>query len=415
MSYSGISLFSFCMDNKRVALLIETSSSWGQQIIAGIGDYIRSHGRWILYLDHRGTYEKQTVPVGWEGDGIIARVTSPVLVQHVRMNHVPCVNVSTIRVPGASIQHVNTSEIRVAEIAAKVLLSTGFQHFGYFGPPAREFYTDQILRDFRELLKQAGHSLSVHNPDRVLRSDTDPHLDLVELGNWIESLGKPAAILCWNALGAHRVVEAAVWKNLRVPEQISVLGADEDQLTSELSMPQITCINQAPRKLGFMAAAELDRLFQGGAVGDPVLLEPEGVIYRQSLISAPRADPLVEEAIRLIHENSTRDYSISKLLKALTVSRRTLELHFRQSLGRTLATEFRMVRLKEAQRLLAESDLQIKEVARRSGLKNPEQLQRLIRITTSLTPLQYRQAYRRQPTLGTPPPPMLPMHDRMVE
>jgi LacI family transcriptional regulator len=395
------------MENKRVALLIETSSSWGQQIIAGIGDYVRSHGRWILYVDHRGTYEKQTVPIGWQGDGIIARVTNPLLVQHVRLNQVPCVNVSTVRVPGASLQHVNTSEIRVGETAAAVLLATGFKSFGYFGPPAREFYVDRILTTFRERMKQAGHLLSVHNPDRVLRSDTDPHLDLMELGNWLDSLAKPAGILCWNALGAHRVIEAACWKNLRVPEQVSVLGADEDQLTAELAMPQITCINQGPRKLGFMAASELDRLFQGGKVQEPVLLEPDGVIYRQSLINSPGTDPLVEEAMRLIHENSTRDYTISKLLKSMAVSRRTLELHFRQGAGRTLAAEFRRVRLKEAQRLLAETDMQIKEVARRSGLKNPEQLQRLIRIATSLTPVQYRQAYRRQPTLGSPPPPIL--------
>jgi LacI family transcriptional regulator len=196
---------------------------------------------------------------------------------------------------------------------------------------------------------------------------------------------------------------------IRVPEEVSVLGGDYDQLTAEIAMPQLTCIDQAPRRLGFLAATELDRLMSGGKPGEPLLVEPGGVLPRDSVINKTVEDPLVEEAVRLIRENGTGNYDIAKLLKTLPVSRRSLELRFQRALGHGPGAELRRVRLAEAQRLLSETEMQIKEVAWRSGLKNPEQLQRLIREATSLSPSQYRQAYRRQPTLGTPPPPIVPM------
>jgi LacI family transcriptional regulator len=397
------------MENKRVALLIETSSSWGQQIIAGISDYVRRHGRWILYVDHRGTFEKQSIPAWWEGEGIIARVTSSLLVQQVRQSNLPCVNVSTIRVPGAVIQQVTTSEKRVGELGAETLIAAGLKNFGYFGPPRREFYTDNILVAFKQKLKESGYTTSVIDPDRVLRSDTDPHLDLRELGAWLQGLKKPAGVLCWNALGAHRVTEACCWLKLRVPEEVSVLGGEYDQLTAEIAMPQLTCIDQAPRRLGFLAASELDRLMSGGKPGDPLLVEPGGVLPRESVINKSVSDPLVDEAVRLIRENGTGSFDISKLLAMLPVSRRSLELRFQRALGHGPGAELRRVRLIEAQRLLSETEMQVKEVAWRSGLKNPEQLQRLIREATSLSPSQYRQAYRRQPTLGSPPPSIVPI------
>jgi LacI family transcriptional regulator len=397
------------MPNKRVALLIETSSSWGQQIIAGISDYVRRNGRWILYVDHRGTFEKQTVPTWWEGDGIIARVTNPLLVQHVRTTGLPCVNVSTIRIPGAVIQQVTTNEQRVGELGAETLLAAGLKSFGYFGPPRREFYKDRIHEAFDRRIREAGYTVSAIDPDRMLRSDTDPHLDLRQLGSWLESFTKPVGILCWNALGAHRVTEACAWHNLRVPEDASILGGEYDQLTAEIAMPQLTCIDQAPRRLGFLAASELDRIMAGGKPGEPLLVEPGGVLRRESVVNKSVVDPIVDEAVRLIRENGTGNYGIASLLKVLPVSRRSLELRFNKALGHGPGAELRRVRLLEAQRLLSETDMQVKEVAWRSGLKNPEQLQRLIREATSLSPSQYRQAYRRQPTLGTPPPPIVPI------
>ena len=389
------------MSDKQVALLIETSSSWGQQIIAGIGDYVRRHGRWILFVDHRGTYEKQTIPAGWAGDGIIARVTSPELAAQVTQAGTPCVNVSTIRVPRSQIQQVTVNEDRVGQIGAETLLAAGLAHFGYFGPPSRPFYRDRVQEGFARQLAAAGHAPATFAADRVLRSDADPQLDLQPLAEWLASRPKPVGILCWNALGARRVTEACYAMGIRVPEDASIIGGDYDQLTAEIAVPHLTCVDQAPRALGLAAAAELDRLMVGGAPGESVLREPSGVLWRDSVVNPAIRDPVVEQALQLIRQNAAGTFDIARLLDALPVARRSLELRFQRALGHGPGTEIRQVRLREAQRLLAETDLQIKEVSWRAGLKGPEQLQRLLRKATSLSPSQYRKAHRRQPNDAT--------------
>src|SRR5260370_32245577 len=143
------------MAAKRVALLVETASSWGSQIIAGIADFVRRHERWMLYLDHRGVYENQNVPREWPSDGIIARVTSERLAGERGRLKIPFVTVSQIRVPMVGVQQVTTNELRVGELAAETLISAGVKHFGYYGPPRREHYIDNVFLAYRRCLALA--------------------------------------------------------------------------------------------------------------------------------------------------------------------------------------------------------------------------------------------------------------------
>lgn len=392
------------MSPKRVALLIETSTSWGSQIIAGISDYVRRHERWVLYVDHRGVYEQQTSPSWWEGDGIIARVTTPLLTQHVRQTRTPCVNVSQIRVPGADIQQVTTNERRVGELAAETLISAGFHNFGYFGPPRRDFYADNIYAAFSGAMKAAGIEARVYDPDTTLRSDTTPHLNLGHVAEWVAALPKPAGVLAWSTLGAHRVAEACCWASINVPERVSVLAGDHDHLIAEISTPRLTCIDHAPRRVGYLAAAELSRLMQNNRVNPPVLVEPQGLVPRESVLCSAVEDELVAQALSLIHSDASRRLTVGELLKHVPASRRSLELRFRKAVGRGPAAEIRRTRLGVACSLLAETSLPVKEIARRSGFCTTEQLQRILKADTSLTPTRYREFHRRRPNHGTAPP-----------
>lgn len=399
------------MQPKRVALLIETSTSWGAQIIAGVSDFIRRHERWVLYVDQRGVFEPQSVPAWWEGDGIIARVTSRQLVQHVRVARTPCVNVSQIRIPSARIQQVTTDESLVGDLAADTLLAAGLRSFAYYGPPQREYYRDNVLAAFAAALATAGCRASVFNPDRLLRSDTTPHLNLSHLVEWLRKLEKPVGVLAWNTLGAHRVGEACCWASIRVPEDVSILAGDHDQLIAEIASPRLSCIDHAPRRVGYLAAAELARLMSGGNVGDPVLVAPEGVIGRESVASGIVKDELVAQALRFIRANARKPIGIADILERVPASRRNLELRFRRELGRGPIAELRRVRVSLARRLLAETEHPIKRVAIECGFATTEQLQRLLRTETSLSPSEYRETHRRScreaagQAAGLQPPP----------
>jgi LacI family transcriptional regulator len=388
------------MPRKRLALLIETSTSWGSRIIAGISDYVRRHERWLIYMDHRGVFEQQTVPDSWEGDGIIARVISPLLVGHVKRNRLPCVNVSQIRVPGAEIQQVTTDEGRVGVIAAETLLGAGVSSFAYYGPPKRDYYVDRVGESFRHRLGQDGFLVSQMDPDAASRSDTSPHLDLPELAEWIGCLAKPAGVLAWNTLGAHRVVEACCWAGLPVPESVSVLAGDHDQLVAEISTPPLTCIDHDPHRVGYLAAAEMDRLLDGGRSGAPILVEPAGLVWRDSVLAPTRQDELVTQSLEFIAANSSRTITVDDLLNSIGASRRSLELRFRKAVGHGPATEIRRERLRRACEMLLCTDLPIKQVAARCGFSGREQFERALRAQTSLPPSRYREVYRRRAALA---------------
>ena len=388
------------MPRQRVALLIETSTSWGSQIIAGISDYVRRHERWLLYVDHRGIYEQQTLPERWEGDGVIARVICPLLVRDVRINRLPCVNVSQIRVPGADIQQVTTDERRVGTLAAETLLRAGLRHFAYYGPPRRDYYVDRVGESFLERLGQDGLTATRRDPDAFVRSDALPQMNLPRLAEWLAGLPKPAGVLAWNTLGAHRVVEACCWAGIAVPQTVSVLAGDHDELVAEISTPRLTCIDHAPLRVGYLAAAEMERLMAGGTVGEPMLVEPAGVVWRDSVISPTPQDELVTQSLEFIAANASRAITVEDLLDNVAASRRNLELRFRKAVGHGPAAEIRRVRLRRACEMLAFTDLPIKQVAARCGFSGREQLERALRAETSLPPSRYREVYRSRAVLA---------------
>lgn len=393
---------------RRIAILVETSTSWGSLIVAGISDYARklqleTGERWSLYVDPRGYFERQQLPESWSGDGVIARVTSPLLVQQIRMSNLPCVNVSQVVIPGANIQQVTSNQTEIGRVAAETLLRTGARSFGYIHPPARDFYDDEIVTSFTATLASEGMPASVtFDPDRFLRSDTSPHDLLVPLVRWIKEIPKPAAVLAWSFASAHRVCEACSAAGIDVPGEVSVLSADYDQLISDVCDPPLTCVDQSPRQVGLVAAMELARLIRGGAPEGPKLINPAGVIWRKSVLTEHISDELVSDVIRYIESNLAREISVRQLCEHAAVSRRKLEQHFHRSVGCGPVTYLHRLRLRRACLDLAETGLLIKQIAGRCGFRNTEQMQRLFKAETGLTPVQYREAYRR-PHRGAAP------------
>lgn len=380
------------MKPRRVALLVETSSSWGAGIITGVSEYVRAHDRWVLYVDHRGSYERQNVPTWWEGDGIIARVMSPTLAQHVRLDKIPCVNVSQVRVPDAVVQHVTTDEQAVGRIAAETLLKTGAAHYVYYGPPKRDHYVDRIAESFAAAVAAAGHQLTLVHPDRVLRTDTNPHFNLRELSDWMLALPRPVAILTWNAVGAFRLLETAAWAGIRVPDDdVYILSADTDELLTRISSPKLSAIDHDPVAVGRRAAEELHRLMNGGTIRPEILLPPGPLLPGESLPELSHRDPLIRRALSAMTADLTADWSVPMLATKLGVSRRTLEVRFRDVLNSSPAAELRRMRVEQACRMLSRPDPSVAAVAKACGFSSIELLQRAMQKLKGMTPSEFRE------------------------
>ena len=379
----------------RVAVLVETSTSWGTQLVQGIANYAHEHGPWFFYLEPRGRYERLRLPTDWDGDGIIARVTSQAMAEEIIAADIPAVNVSWFDFGAQSIARCTADEHRSGEMAAQHFLDRGFIHFAYCGAVRRPGYVDRFGQSFADSIKKSGHKCVEYRPRR---SVDDPRAWLAQMNDlcdWLNGLPKPIGVLTWNDVRGRQLTEACQYAGITVPEQVAVLGAEDDQLMGAVSNPALSSIDMSGKRVGYEAAQLLARLMRGlRRPAKPVLIPPSGIITRQS------TDPLAIEntdlasALRFIRENAHHGITVADVVRKVHLSRRVLEQRFKQLLGRLPAAEIRRVRVERAQRMLAETELGMPQIAATCGFNTPEVFTRTFGRLIGLTPTAYRRQSR---------------------
>lgn len=375
----------------RIAVLVETSTSWGQRIVKGIASYAREHGPWFFYFEPRGLYDRPKLPRGWSGEGIIARVTNAHVAKEIVAAGVPAVDVSWFDVGENSITRCTVSETRVGQLAAQHFLERGLRNFAYCGPVRRPSYDDRLVDAFSGSIESAGFRCNRYVSRRASSRGPDWQNDCSHLAAWLKKLPKPVGILAWSAVRARHVTEACLFAELPVPEQVAVLGSGYDELACELSTPPLSSVDSSGWQVGYVASGLLDRMMAGEAAPrEPIVLEPSGVITRQSSDTFAVDDPMLAEALQFIGRHAHEGISVQDVLGNLAVARRTLENRFIKHLQRTPAAEIRRVCLEHAKRLLVDTTLSIPHVAERSGFVEHDRLTRTFQRELGTTPSEFR-------------------------
>jgi LacI family transcriptional regulator len=374
----------------QVALLIDTATDWGRRMIRGIAQYAQQQGGWDLWLEQRCQHAPGRLPPGWRGDGIIARVADRAMARHLTRAHGLVVNVSTARVPGADFPTVTADLHAAAKLAIRHLLDQGFRHFAYYAPMNLSFVEDHH-HSFVETLAELGYSCALLHAPGAKRPREGWQKHQKSLERWIRDLPKPVAVLTWTGRRGREVIYACRALGLSVPEQVAVLGADDDALLCETCNPPLSALALTSEQIGFEAAALLDRMLRGAKPpARPVLIEPTRVIVRQSTDTLAIDDEDVARAIAFIRMHTAQPIQVRDILRAVPVSRRSLDRRFQQVLGRTPADEIRRVHLERAKQLLADTDMPVPNVAAASGFRSREYLARAFKQETGLSPRQYR-------------------------
>lgn len=401
---------------RRVALLIETSTSWGKGIIAGVQSYCRSHERWQLTVEPRGKLESLSLPYRWSGHGVVARVTSSRLAAELRAVGVPCVNVSQVRVPGSPAVQVTTDESAVGRLAAEHVRALGVEHVAYYGPPHRQHYVDGVADALAAELQRARPGVATlrlvdrFDPDRLVASAEVGHDVFPRLMRWIAELPKPCAVLAWDCVGARLVADACAELGLAVPGEVPILAADHDEFAAHLAEPPLSCVDHDPEAVGHAAAQTLHRLMDGYPLPEPApLIQPAGIRAAASTDALALRDPAVADALRFIRQNLHKPIQVRHLTAGIPLSRRALEVRFRTVLGRSPAAEIRRARLERVRQLLAETNLPVATIARRCGFLHSEVLQRTFRAAYEQTPTQFRQDVQQRREQQAPRTPRLPV------
>ncbi len=376
--------------HRSIAVVVETSNAYARGILRGIHDYQREHPEWSVYLTEHGRHEPDTSLAGtWDGDGVIARIETSATAELVRSMGGPAVDVSAARlVP--ELPYVETDDESIVQLAVDHLYDLGLRTIAFFGDP---YYAWSRLRHVAYETAVARLDLAANAyllPDRA-----DPQVRWYDqreaIHEWLQSLPKPAGIFaCYDAC-AQQVLEICRYFEILVPEDIAVVGVDDDELLCELSSPPLTSIMPNSRRTGYVAASLLGRMMDGEPVERrKYAIQAIGVHKRVSTDFVTVEDPAVARALAYIRNHAHANITVADVVRDGALSRRALETRFRRALDRTIHQEIARARTDAIRTLLLDTHMPLTEVAETLGFEHPEYVSVLFKKVTGLSPTQFR-------------------------
>ncbi len=379
----------------RVALIIETSVIYGRQILSGVARYLRSHHRWSVFLEQ---HELGTRPPAWlasgRWDGILSRPTDPEMAQLFRRMGVPVVDLNDLHAD-LGLPWVGSDHFGIGRLGAVHVLERGFRHLGFCGFSG-ELWAAQRRDGFSAEAKTQGLAVSVYESPwrgpQVPRWDED----IAGIIAWLRGLPQPVAIMACNDVRGLHVLDACARMSALVPDQVAVVGVDNEEILCELCTPPLSSVEPNPEGIGYVAAELLDSLMAGQKVKSRrTAVAPIKVVPRRSTEALAIEDPVVAGALRFIREQAVFGCDVNDVLRQTRVSRTVLERRFRQQLKCSPHAAIRDCQLARVKQLLAETDFTLEHIAELSGFVHPEYLSVVFKRTLGITPGQFRSQARR--------------------
>ena len=371
----------------RVAFLVETSNAYARALLRGMVGYIREHRPWSIYLAEHGRGDRPPAWLkGWDGDGIIARIENEEIARALKKVDVPMVDVSAARLL-PELPWFETDDAAIARIVFDHLSERGFRHFAFCGDPR---FNWSVWRGghFVRTVTEAGYDCATYKPQRLAADDEQVVSDI---GAWLETLPKPIGVMACYDLRGQQILDACRRRGIAVPDEVAVVGVDNDELLCALSDPPLSSVIPNASKTGYDAAALLDRMMRGERFPpDAHFIPPLGVAARQSSDVLAIEDRQIVAAVRYIRAHAVEGIAAKDVLKLAPGSRRQFETKFKKLIGRTPHEEVTRVRINRVKELLCGTDLTLEAIAERTGFKHAEYLSVAFKRETGISPGRFR-------------------------
>lgn len=377
-----------------VALIIETSLAYGRGLLRGVAQFVRENGPWAVYLEQRSLYDPPPPWLkDWNGDGIISRASAEEIAQLVVDTELPTVDLNE-EVMGLGLPLIYNDHHHIGRLAAEHLLDRGFRHFGFIGHELLE-WSNRRRAGFAETVARKGYTChDYHYPGSDgKRNGRGPawEEEMDDVAGWLTRLPKPAGVMACNDYRAVQLLDACQRAGVAVPEQVAVVGVDNEDVACELSNPPLTSVVPDAERIGYQAARLLDAMMRGEAIEQrESLVPPKGIVTRQSTEVTAIDDADVAAALHFIRRHSCAGIGVEDVMDEVNVSRSVLQRRFRHLLGRSIHDVITGSRIDRVKELLAESDLAVPDIAERTGFKHSEYLSTVFKQKTGETITQYR-------------------------
>lgn len=384
-----------------VAVIYPASVPWIAECLRGIKSYADSVGGWQLMTSppamSSAGEEGIHLPAlkTWRGDGVIACLTTNSEERAAARLPMPVVNLSAWLPAGEGVPRVNADNERIGRLAAEHLLSVGLRHFAYYGIEG-PWYSKVRELGFIRRLREAGFACDVFRQPKGQLSALSWHKRHMRLQHWLSALPKPVGVFAVHDYRARVVLELCERLGQAVPEEVAVLGVDNDTTTCDYCTPPLSSVSRDPFAYGMATARLLDRLMRGlPAPAKDTLVPPAGVVQRRSTDRFYDDDPAIRRVVEFVSAHVGEPFSVSKMAQQLNMSRRLIELRFDERLGITPLSYLQHRRVNRAKALLLDRSafLTLSEVAAKSGFLCFRTFRETFRAETGYTPAVFRKRF----------------------
>jgi LacI family transcriptional regulator len=388
--------------NRKVILMMETSRTYGRSILRGIARYSRGRETWIFYKEApfywRTGNEKVTLDkiLKMGADGLILREqrTRQKTLQILDVG-IPTV-VSPYTEPFQGFSNIVTDDAAIGKMAAEYLLHRGFKQFAYSGFGQMYYWSRERGKSFGQRIAEAGfetfyYEYELHKSEAQQSWEEEQE----SIADWLKSLPKPIGLMACNDDQGQYVLEACKVAGLHVPEQVAIIGLGNDDLICDLVAPPLSSIAVSAEKAGYQAAEALDKIMDGEKVASQrIVVQPTHVVTRQSTNVFAVTDRDVLMALHFIHRRAKKEViQVDDVLRAVSLSRRSLYNRFSQILGRSVHEEIKRVRVEQLAQLLVSTNLPISHIASALGYSDIKNIARYFKQQKSMTPIEYRKLH----------------------
>ncbi|MDZ7723899.1 MAG: DNA-binding transcriptional regulator [candidate division KSB1 bacterium] len=376
---------------KRVILLLETSRAFGRELIIGIARYSRMHGPWSFYKEPIDL--KSSIPhlTSWKPDGIIMR-DSLITDELLKLNISTILAVHDSNYP-PKLPVISTDSDSIAKMASSHLIEKGLTNYAFCGFDNYKWSEGRKLH-FNKYINKAGFKVFNY---RSLRNNTKNDWDIEQehVADWIRSLPKPVGIFTCNDDRGQHVLEVCKMMKIKVPEEVLVIGVDNDPLVCDIGDPPLTSIALNIQSAGYQAAGLMDEMINSGKIiRKKIIVSPTHVVQRQSSDILAVNDPEVARAIAFIRKNAKNKLFVKDVVKTTCLSRRTLERRFKESIHRTIYSEIRRMRIELIAKMLIETDLPVSQISSIFDFTDLEHISRYFKIEKGLSLREFRKRYQ---------------------
>jgi LacI family transcriptional regulator len=380
-----------------VALLIETSREYARGLLRGVARYLQEHTRWSVYFEPHGldSPPPSWLP-SWKGDGMLVRINSRQMADAILGTGIPAVDLRGV-IPNLGIPFIGVDNVPVSKLGFDHLHSCGLRNFAFCGTPRGAVPNQDLRCDyFVAAAREAGYTCSAYCCEPTQGRPLTWEEQQQGIVEWLKTLPTPVGVMTCHDDRGQQVLDACRRAGLAVPDQVAVLGVDNDPNLCNLCNPPLSSIDVNPARIGYEAAVLLEKMMTGApAPTEPCLLgPPRGIAARHSTDLLWVEDEEVAASIRFIREHACEGITVRDVLNQTSNSPSALEKRVKKTLGRTIKAEISRVRLARAKLLLTETNWPVAKIAERCGFGEPKYFSAVFHKTVGMKAMDYRRRFR---------------------